>query len=181
MKTKILLGLILMFGICVSATDFECNVLGGNCSVDSTKYGNQEYIGITYYNTTVNVTISGNSAADVLLCNISCIVNKTHGNITNRSNGEIVNVSWCNLGATIISGSVRELFPRNITSYVTSDSKCNCSYSIWLNGTQAIIVEIKASSSREGSAGYPLIEVGVAASLLISAMIIRRWYKMRRT
>jgi len=165
----------------VSAGTFECSILDGNCSIVSYVYMNQTYIGATYTNTSVNVTINGSTSSDVGLCNFSCMLNKTHGNTTNKSNGEIVNISWCNPTATIISGSVREIFLLNASEFVTNDTGlCNASYSVWLNGSQDIVIEIKASEARKGTTDYPLIPIG-AASLVVSAILIRLWYKHKRT
>lgn len=172
--------LFMLMGI-VGATDFGCTILDGNCSVQSTVYENQTYGGTTYYNTSVNVTIAGNAASDVSTCKFCCITNKSHGNVTNRSSGDSVNISWCSLGASIVSGSDNEVYPENISAFVTSDGLCNGTFSVWLNGTTNIVMQIRSSQSRANETGFPLIPVGAAATLLISAMIIRRWYKMRRT
>ena len=172
---------LIFFGIWGDAVTFECAIIDGNCSVESTVYDNQSYVGVTYYNTSVNVTVSGNAATDVSTCEFYCMTNKTYGNITNRSSGSLVNISWCNLGATIVSGSDKEIYPENITEFVTSTGLCNGTFSVWLNGTTNITIQIQASQMRAGKEDFPLVPVGVAASLLVAAMIIRRWHKMRRT
>lgn len=177
MKYKVILGILLLMGM-VNAT-FNCTVLGGDCSVETKTYMNQNYSGTMYYNTSVNVTISGNDAADTGLCNISCITNKTHGNFTN-STGSVVNMSWCNLVIDIISGSDNEAFPLNATEFVSNQTDlCNGSFAIWLNGTTNITVRIRASQARADEDYFPLIPVAGSASLLIAAILIRRWYKRR--
>lgn len=178
MKIQKILIMVLLFSSMVNA---DCGVLDGNCSIGTTTYGDQLYQGTTYYSTNLNVTISGDTSGDTMLCNISCITNKSHGYIINKTNGATINMSWCSLGASIISGSVREVYARNISTFVLADGQCNSSFAIWLNGTQNIVVEIKSTEARSsGSQDFPLVPVGIASSLLIAAIIIRRWWKMRR-
>jgi len=187
------LGLLLLV-VGVDAGLFNCTILSGNCTVINLDYNNQVFGGTTYYNVSLNVTIMGNTATDMGLCNMSCITNKTWGNVTNRTSGNVSNrtpsgvnetsVSWCNARAMIINGSAKVLYPLNITQFVTSNGLCNNSYSIWLNGTTNITIEIRSrlTTSVGGRPVFPLIEVGATTgTLLIAAILIRRWYKKRRT
>lgn len=181
-----------MLGMNVDASLINCTVLDGNCTIISSIYGNHTFGSITYFNVSVNVTIMGSTVNETGLCNISCITNKTYGNVTNRTSGNVTNrtpsgvnettVSWCNARAKVLNGSSKVLFPLNITQFVTSGGFCNNTYAVWLNGTTNITVEIKSTftTSPGGRPTFPLIEVGgISGTLLIAALIIRRWWKMR--
>ena len=195
MKKILLLGAILLLGMSVDASLINCTVLGGNCTIISSIYNDQSFGGTTYYNVSVNVTIMGDTTSDMGLCNISCITNKTVGNFTNRTGGNVshrlnrsgVNetfVSWCNLGIRIINGSSKVALPLNVSQFVTSGGYCNGSFAIWLNGTTNITAEIRSrtTTSVGGKPTFPLIQVSAASgTLLIAAILIRRWWKKRRT
>lgn len=184
MKRKILLfGMILLFYVS-NVSSIGCTVLDGNCSIVSSIYNDQVFGGTTYYNISVNVTVMGDTTSDTGLCNISCITNKTIGNITNRTDSNIVNISWCNLGICIINGSAKVAFPLNISEFVTSDGFCNGSFAIWLNGTTKITAEIRSRTvtTKGNKTTYPLTKIGVTSgTLLITAILVRRWWRKRRT